>query len=230
MTTYEYKPEPGVKYSRILGLVDDLCLALKAEAIRIDRISGRSTVGVEVPNSRRRLVRSQREARSRASGGIAPGSGHDDQIGNGLGATDLAGGLRRPKPPPTPRNRAGLPQSLNALTSWGAAWIVLGVSRLHYTLATAKICSKEAAGLYAREAFSERWHRVVDESLRIRRADRARPDAASACSELAADLRIRPAGDLSLYRTPLDRRRDAIAFGEMVITDAHERFDHLHPP
>jgi aminoglycoside adenylyltransferase-like protein/nucleotidyltransferase-like protein len=119
------------------------------------------------------------------------------------------------------------PQSLIALTSWGAAWIVLGVSRLHYTLATGEICSKEAAGLYARQTFSERWYRVLDESLRIRRADRARPDAASAFSELAADLRIRLAGDRSLYRTPLDRRRDAVAFGEMVITDAHERFNHF---
>ena len=56
MTTYEYKPEPGVKYSRILGLVDDLCLALKAEAIRIDRISGRSTVGIEVPNDAKETI------------------------------------------------------------------------------------------------------------------------------------------------------------------------------
>jgi hypothetical protein len=108
-------------------------------------------------------------------------------------------------------------------------WIVLGVSRLHYTLATGEICSKEAAGLYARQTFLERWHRVVDESLRIRRADRARPDAASACAEFAADLRIRSAGDLSLYRTPIDRRRDAISFGEMVITDAHERYNHFDP-
>jgi S-DNA-T family DNA segregation ATPase FtsK/SpoIIIE len=56
VTTYEYKPEPGVKYSRILGLVDDLCLALKAEAIRIDRISGRSTVGIEVPNDTKETI------------------------------------------------------------------------------------------------------------------------------------------------------------------------------
>jgi S-DNA-T family DNA segregation ATPase FtsK/SpoIIIE len=56
VTTYEYKPEPGVKYSRILGLVDDLCLALKAEAIRIDRISGRSTVGIEVPNDAKETI------------------------------------------------------------------------------------------------------------------------------------------------------------------------------
>ena len=56
VTTYEYKPEPGVKYSRILGLVEDLCLALKAEAIRIDRISGRSTVGIEVPNDTKETI------------------------------------------------------------------------------------------------------------------------------------------------------------------------------
>ena len=50
VTTFEFKPEAGVKYSRITGMTDDLSLALKAESVRIDRLPGRSTVGVEVPN------------------------------------------------------------------------------------------------------------------------------------------------------------------------------------
>ena len=113
------------------------------------------------------------------------------------------------------------PQSLISLTAWGTAWIVLGISRLHYTLATGEIASKEAAGCYALQTFPERWRRVLDEGLRIRRADRAAADAASALMELAADLRLRPAEDRgSLYQTPFGRRRDAIAFGEMVIADA----------
>ncbi|HKP71856.1 MAG TPA: DNA translocase FtsK 4TM domain-containing protein, partial [Pyrinomonadaceae bacterium] len=53
VTTYEFKPDPGVKYSRVTGLVDDLCLALKAESIRIDRVPGKAHVGIEVPNHRR---------------------------------------------------------------------------------------------------------------------------------------------------------------------------------
>src|SRR5262249_35228214 len=53
VTTFEFKPEAGVKYSRITGLGDDLCLALKAESVRIDRIPGKSTVGMEVPNVQR---------------------------------------------------------------------------------------------------------------------------------------------------------------------------------
>jgi S-DNA-T family DNA segregation ATPase FtsK/SpoIIIE len=56
VTTYEFKPEPGVKYARITGLGDDLCLALQAESIRIDRIPGKSTVGVEVPNHVRATI------------------------------------------------------------------------------------------------------------------------------------------------------------------------------
>jgi S-DNA-T family DNA segregation ATPase FtsK/SpoIIIE len=40
VTTYEFKPDPGVKYSRVVSLVDDLCLALKAESVRIDRMPG----------------------------------------------------------------------------------------------------------------------------------------------------------------------------------------------
>ena len=46
VTTYEFKPDPGVKYSRVTGLVDDLCLALKAESIRIDRMPGKPHVGI----------------------------------------------------------------------------------------------------------------------------------------------------------------------------------------
>lgn len=56
VTTYEFKPDPGVKYSRVTGLVDDLCLALKAESIRIDRIPGKAFVGIEVPNKKRETI------------------------------------------------------------------------------------------------------------------------------------------------------------------------------
>ncbi len=56
VTTYEFKPAPGVKYSRVTGLVDDLCLALQAESIRIDRIPGKAFVGIEVPNSKRETI------------------------------------------------------------------------------------------------------------------------------------------------------------------------------
>ncbi|HXF06909.1 MAG TPA: DNA translocase FtsK [Blastocatellia bacterium] len=56
VTTFEFKPDPGIKYSRITSLVDDLCLALEAESIRIDRIPGKSTVGIEVPNKHRELI------------------------------------------------------------------------------------------------------------------------------------------------------------------------------
>ena len=56
VTTFEFKPDPGVKYSRVVGLAEDLCLALKAESIRIDRIPGKSTVGIEVPNLHRAKI------------------------------------------------------------------------------------------------------------------------------------------------------------------------------
>jgi S-DNA-T family DNA segregation ATPase FtsK/SpoIIIE len=56
VTTYEFKPDPGVKYSRVTSLSDDLCLALKAESIRIDRIPGKAFVGIEVPNHQRETI------------------------------------------------------------------------------------------------------------------------------------------------------------------------------
>ncbi len=56
VTTFEFKPNAGVKYSRVTGLVDDLCLALKAPSIRIDRIPGKAYVGIEVPNQKREVI------------------------------------------------------------------------------------------------------------------------------------------------------------------------------
>jgi S-DNA-T family DNA segregation ATPase FtsK/SpoIIIE len=56
VTTYEFKPEAGVKYSRITSLCDDLCLAMRAESILIERMPGKSTVGIQVPNHERETI------------------------------------------------------------------------------------------------------------------------------------------------------------------------------
>jgi S-DNA-T family DNA segregation ATPase FtsK/SpoIIIE len=56
VTTFEFKPEAGIKYSRITGLTEDLCLALQAESILIERIPGKSTIGIEVPNDKRQTI------------------------------------------------------------------------------------------------------------------------------------------------------------------------------
>ncbi len=56
VTTFEFKPDAGIKYSRITNLTEDLCLGLQAESILIERIPGKPTVGIEVPNTRRELI------------------------------------------------------------------------------------------------------------------------------------------------------------------------------
>jgi hypothetical protein len=89
------------------------------------------------------------------------------------------------------------------LTAYACEWCVLGVSRLHYTLATGKITSKAGAGVYALGAFPTQWRRVIEESLRIRRGETGR----------------------SLYRSPFSRRRDLLAFTEMAIADAHRLYE-----
>jgi hypothetical protein len=95
-------------------------------------------------------------------------------------------------------SRLPTPAGLACLTSQESAWGVLGVSRLHHTLTTGEIISKAAAGEHARTTFEPRWHRIIDECLRIRRADQRR----------------------SLYRNPLTRRTEALTFVDMVINDA----------
>ena len=56
VTTFEFRPDAGVKYSRVTGLADDLCLAMAAESILIERMAGKSTVGIQVPNAERETI------------------------------------------------------------------------------------------------------------------------------------------------------------------------------
>jgi len=56
VTTFEFKPNAGVKYSKIISLEDDLCLAMQAESVLIDRIPGKSTVGIQIPNRNREAI------------------------------------------------------------------------------------------------------------------------------------------------------------------------------
>jgi len=56
VTTFEFKPDAGVKYAKITGLAEDLCLAMQADSVLIDRIPGKSTVGIQIPNHTREQI------------------------------------------------------------------------------------------------------------------------------------------------------------------------------
>jgi hypothetical protein len=98
-----------------------------------------------------------------------------------------AAGARRP-------NRT----AARALTRHGTAWGVLGPPRLHRTIATGEIVSKERAGELALEAFPPRWHPVVHEALAFWRGE-----------PTTTPYRSRGARSA--------RRRDAAAFAAAVV-------------
>jgi S-DNA-T family DNA segregation ATPase FtsK/SpoIIIE len=93
VTTFEFKPEAGIKYSRITGLTDDLCLALRAESILIERMPGKSTVGIQVPNREREVIWLRENLESQEFVGtkskLTLGMGKD--INGRLAVADLAG-------------------------------------------------------------------------------------------------------------------------------------------
>lgn len=58
ITLYEFEPAPGVKVQRVISLADDLALALKVASVRVYApVPGKGTVGIEVPNEKREIVR-----------------------------------------------------------------------------------------------------------------------------------------------------------------------------
>ena len=56
VTTFEFRPEAGVKYSFVIGLAENLSDAIGVENIFIERIAGKSTVGIQIPNHERETV------------------------------------------------------------------------------------------------------------------------------------------------------------------------------
>ncbi|MEW9553110.1 aminoglycoside adenylyltransferase domain-containing protein [Nonomuraea sp. NPDC050783] len=110
------------------------------------------------------------------------------------------------------------PWGLAALGGYATVWIVTGVSRLHYTLATGELTSKTGAARHALEAFPERWHRVVREALRLREEDDARPSLGGLLSGLTEHFAV---PRRSLYRSPLERRQDVLGFAGQAIEAAH---------
>jgi S-DNA-T family DNA segregation ATPase FtsK/SpoIIIE len=57
ITTYEYFPAPGIKVAQVANLTEDLALALETESVRIQRIPGKSSLGVEIPNDKREIIK-----------------------------------------------------------------------------------------------------------------------------------------------------------------------------
>lgn len=79
---------------------------------------------------------------------------------------------------------------------------MLGAPRLHYTLATGEIATKEQAGSYALETFAARWHPLITDALAYRRGER----------------------DGACGRPPTQHRRDAAAFVTAVIDSANAMY------
>jgi S-DNA-T family DNA segregation ATPase FtsK/SpoIIIE len=57
VTTYEFYPHPGIKISQVASLSEDLSMALGAESARVQRMPGKSSLGVEIPNNRREIIK-----------------------------------------------------------------------------------------------------------------------------------------------------------------------------
>ncbi len=57
VTTYEFRPAPGVKIARVAALSNDLALAMKCEAVRVvPNIPGKGVMGFEIPNEKRAKI------------------------------------------------------------------------------------------------------------------------------------------------------------------------------
>lgn len=74
------------------------------------------------------------------------------------------------------------------LSSWAVSWGALGATRLRHSIAAGQVTSKTAAAAYALDTYDERWHRIVQEALRIR------------------------VGGAPRYRNPWHRRSELVGF------------------
>ncbi|HYE83056.1 MAG TPA: aminoglycoside adenylyltransferase domain-containing protein [Clostridia bacterium] len=81
-------------------------------------------------------------------------------------------------------------------------WGVLGVTRLYYTFREKDITSKVGAGEYALRAVPERWHRIINESMRLRKGIKG-----------------------TLYKSVIERRNDALGYINFIIQEGNKHFE-----
>jgi hypothetical protein len=85
---------------------------------------------------------------------------------------------------------------------YGLQWLVLGVPRLHHTIATLGVTSKTGAGHYALGVVDSRWHEVIETAIALRAAQ-----------------------DAPLPRSPKALCQDAVDLSTWLIEDAHRRIE-----
>src|SRR3989304_2979128 len=57
VTTYEFRPAPGVKANRVVAMAGDLALAMRCESVRVvPNIPGKGVMGFEIPNEKRAFI------------------------------------------------------------------------------------------------------------------------------------------------------------------------------
>ncbi|CAM3427989.1 aminoglycoside adenylyltransferase domain-containing protein [Paenibacillus lupini] len=89
------------------------------------------------------------------------------------------------------------PASLGMLyKGWMIEWGVLGVSRIYYSIREQDMISKTGAGEYALQHVPTRWHRIIQESIQLRSGSKK-----------------------SLYRSRLQRRKDALAYMDYLMKE-----------
>ena len=67
VTTYEFRPAPGIKANRVVGMADDLALAMRCESVRVvPNIPGKGVMGFEIPNEGRARITLREVLGSRA--------------------------------------------------------------------------------------------------------------------------------------------------------------------
>ncbi len=88
---------------------------------------------------------------------------------------------------------------ISLLSDWGIQWAVLGVARQFYTIREKKVITKQRSGEYALAVVPEKWHRIIEEAIRLRTKS-----------------------DGALYRSRIVRMLDAVNFMKYIIQSSNE--------
>ena len=91
------------------------------------------------------------------------------------------------------RKYLGLYISLNMIE-----WVILGVSRLYYTFNERDITSKVGAGEYALRTVPPKWHKIINEAMRLRKGNKN-----------------------SYYTSIFERRKDALDYIDFIIRESN---------